>query len=718
MTPGLPDIAIASDTRDSIRLVMRAPGASTLTLLALPWLLVLINPSWLLTAPGNIDPWIYFGFFGNLPDYLRVFGDTYYASRLAWIVPGALVHELMPPLAARYVLHVGVFYVALFAIHFTLRRTVGPRAALFASILIGCYTYFLRAMGWDYVDGAGIAYYAVALACLTAAIEARRRWLPLACAGGAFAGAFHSNVAWSMLLPALACYYAVTTRAAAGRVRSDWLPAAAGAALVTLLLGVVSVANSGQFWFFVPSIKHVLFLSEQTRTYETNPEVWLAAVRILAVPVLVFVAALGYRVARGARETTLGRLACDHYTIACVLVVAPDLAGRALLQNPLYLTYTLPGMALAIGVLFRDAIDRLSRAQFGGLVTIMLAALSVPLLPVPAFRMAPADLAPAIAVMVGVLVAATAAGLWLRRSPTWSSAITFAVCAGAVNMIMADPQLEFWDLRGREHRYRAIVAAADTIRAVDPDVTARFWYDEAAPLGHVFMSIASTRLFGYRLISTRFPSLRGQPSGADASIAAGQRLLLLTSDPAALNEANAALRTRQLAVIALAAHEFAEGDVRFSLLSLRVVLDRGPLAERPLPVSVGVFLDGSTRRAAARVAVDAGQDLIEITTNHSTYDFQIVSRPIAVMSGRRHVVEFDLQIPKGGAGVHVVGARTQAVLASHYWCNQMDAATPQGFTFEASRDDPDVYVALSNCGSPAPVVSEFSVRRLQIWPHR
>ena len=140
-----------------LELVMRAPRASTLTLLALPWLLVLINPSWLLTAPGNIDPWIYFGFFGNFPDYLRVFGDTYYASRLAWIVPGTLVHEMMPPLAARYVLHVGVFYVALFAIHFTLRRTAGPRAALFASILIGCDTYFLRAVGWDYVDGAGIA---------------------------------------------------------------------------------------------------------------------------------------------------------------------------------------------------------------------------------------------------------------------------------------------------------------------------------------------------------------------------------------------------------------------------------------------------------------------------------------------------------------------------------------------------------------------------------
>ena len=698
---------------------MRAPRASTLTLLALPWLLVLINPTWLLTAPGNIDPWIYFGFFRNLPDYLRAFGDTYYASRLAWIVPGALVYELVPSPAAKYVLHVGCYYVALFAIHFTVRRTAGPRAALFAAVLIGCYTYFLRAMGWDYVDGAGIAYYAVALACLTAAIEARRRWLLLACAGGAFAGAFHSNVAWALLLPALGWSYVATMRAAAGRVLVDWLLAAAGAALVTLVLGVVSVANGGQFWFFMPSIEHAVLLSETTRRYDPNPAVWQAAVRIMTVPVLVFVAALGHRVARGARETTLGRLACDHYLIACVLVVAPDFAGRTLLQNPLYLTFTLPGMALVIGVLYRNALDRLSRAQFGGLVAVLLAALSVPLLPVRSVRWVLLLVTPrGLAQSIALLVAAILAAFWLRRFPKWSSAIVFALCAGIANTILVDPQMDIWDLPRREHRYRAIVAAADTIRAVDPDVTARFWYDEAAPLGHVFTSIASTRLLGYRMVSTRFPALRSQPSGPDASLEVGQHLLLLTSDPEALNEATAALRGRQLGVTALAAHEFAEGDVRFSLLSLRVVFDREAFAERPLPVSADVFLDGSTRRAAERVAVDAGQDLIAITTNHSTYDFQIVSRPIAVRPGRRHVVEFDLQILKGGAGVHVVGARTQALLGSHYWCSPMTAATPQRLTFDASPADPDVYVALSNCGSPAPVVSEFSVRRLQIWPYR
>ena len=116
--------------------------------------------------------------------------------------------------------------------------------------------------------------------------------------------------------------------------------------------------------------------------------------------------------------------------------------------------------------------------------------------------------------------------------------------------------------------------------------------------------------------------------------------------------------------------------------------------------------------------MDAEQDLIEITTNHSTYDFQIVSRPIPVMSGRRHVVEFDLQIRKGGAGVHVVGTTTQTLLGSNYWCAPMDPAMPQRLTFDAAKDDPEVYVVLSNCGSPAAVVSEFSVRRLQIWPYR
>src|SRR5262249_11518273 len=154
----------------------------------------------MLTHPTTVDGWSYFGFFTNFAQFLRLFTETYYATRLAWIVPGAMAHHLLPPMAANRVLHLAVYYAAVFALYYTLRRTVGRRAALIVAIATGCYSYFLRAVGWHYVDGAGLAYYSLAIAGLTAAIAVRHRRLALACAGG-WVGAARPTDARGPLMP-------------------------------------------------------------------------------------------------------------------------------------------------------------------------------------------------------------------------------------------------------------------------------------------------------------------------------------------------------------------------------------------------------------------------------------------------------------------------------------------------------------------------------------
>ena len=134
-------------------------------------------------------------------------------------------------------------------------------------------------------------------------------------------------------------------------------------------------------------------------------------------------------------------------------------------------------------------------------------------------------------------------------------------------------------------------------------------------------------------------------------------------------------------------------------------------------MSTDVFVQGSETVSAIRVGVDAIQDVVQITTNRSTYDWQLVSRPIPVTPSRRHLADFELRIPTGGAGFHVIATKTQTVLASRYWCEPVVTSTHQQLAFDTGSND-SVRFVLSNCGSPDPVVSDFEVKRMQVWPYR
>src|SRR5262249_52954355 len=124
-------------------------------LLGLPWLLLLINCDWAVVDPlsGWLDPWIYTGFFLNLRHHLHLFPGTYYGSRLGWVIPGYVVHHAFSPVVANYILRLALFYGTILPLYFVLRETVHRRAALVGAMMMGCYTWFLFSIGWDYVDG-------------------------------------------------------------------------------------------------------------------------------------------------------------------------------------------------------------------------------------------------------------------------------------------------------------------------------------------------------------------------------------------------------------------------------------------------------------------------------------------------------------------------------------------------------------------------------------
>jgi hypothetical protein len=132
-------------------------------ILILPILVLARNTSYIYTAAGYIDPWVYYGYMKHLVAFKgSLFPGTYYGSRLSWILPGALIHAILPPVPANYVLHLAVFFTAVFSLYWLLKEALDRRIAILSAICLALYPYFWAAIGWDYVDGAGIAYYLLA----------------------------------------------------------------------------------------------------------------------------------------------------------------------------------------------------------------------------------------------------------------------------------------------------------------------------------------------------------------------------------------------------------------------------------------------------------------------------------------------------------------------------------------------------------------------------
>ena len=71
--------------------------ASHLILLALPWLLLALNPNWPFGNAYNLDPWLYWTHARTYPTF-QVAWQGYYGERLPMILPAYLFHHLFTPI--------------------------------------------------------------------------------------------------------------------------------------------------------------------------------------------------------------------------------------------------------------------------------------------------------------------------------------------------------------------------------------------------------------------------------------------------------------------------------------------------------------------------------------------------------------------------------------------------------------------------------------------
>ena len=120
---------------------LRDPGLVVLAVL--PLVLLTVDSDWIFSGPHR-DAWIYYGYFRNAVFYLRQFQEVYYSSRLAVILPGFLLHHLLPPLMANLVLHLALYWAAVLSFYLVVKKTFGVRVALLTGLALGCHPYLLK----------------------------------------------------------------------------------------------------------------------------------------------------------------------------------------------------------------------------------------------------------------------------------------------------------------------------------------------------------------------------------------------------------------------------------------------------------------------------------------------------------------------------------------------------------------------------------------------
>ena len=251
-----------------------------ITILSIPFFLLLINNTWIYAKYANLDEWTYVGY-GY--DYLdpTFLATNYKISRLPWVLLEALVRGAFPPLISSWILAFGVLALGNIALYFALRIPFGRLPALFAGIFIAGLTFMHANGGADYHNTLAGAFYCFAM--LFSARCARQQFSPrdLVFFGASIGLSIHTNPVFINLAPILVAQYLLLYHWQYKEF-PPLVPAALsatfGAVAVTLLLGFVNFSLGRQFLFFSEQLKLVSSFiadrSQQKQWWEPWSSFW------------------------------------------------------------------------------------------------------------------------------------------------------------------------------------------------------------------------------------------------------------------------------------------------------------------------------------------------------------------------------------------------------------------------------------------------------------
>ncbi len=587
-------------------------------MLLLPAFLCLVVPDWIFTVGSissiaQIDPYVYLGYMRNLGHLITIFGNTYQASRLPFIIPGYICYKIFPPLVANYVLHLGFYYLALFSLYFTLRLAVDRRTALLTTMLMGFYPYFLAAMGWDYIDGAGIAYFLLTLLLLTMAAKStptakitknlkqrgsqrisNKCGLLLLLAGMSLAALIHTNMFLLLMIPALAIYFLVMRPQSWISMLMSALIVTDGVILATIFLGAVSVLAGGSFLFFKPSMNMIGYFIMVGNIWLAHGNTWLQQVPFMVFPFFICLTSLLFL------TVSLLRIKADSSKMNSILQVARDnifglchllnflimfvlqLRGQPVFQLQYYASYLLPTAFLAAGHQLTAIFSRLSKSQYRLIAILTISLLTASYL---AYYQTPLhsiiNCADSMWYTSAILVAGAICLIIVakRRQILNISLVIIATVFFSLTPIILIAtnchKITYCACDQSKNDFLAVIKSDDLISPYDTTGNLRFWFSRTEPLGGLYTAITSTHFWASRLINSKFPeivkeNLPHEHLGTLINTPPETDIVILSSDKNALSQANAALNGLGLKANLIGTEEITQGPINFAMTFIRV----------------------------------------------------------------------------------------------------------------------------------------------------
>jgi hypothetical protein len=560
---------------------------------------ILSSPPWIFTPDGN-DQWIYHGYFLHLKHHIAAFDGLYYGTRLAWILPGYIAHSLLPTLVANTVLRVILYWTSVVSVFFFIRRFYGTRCGLISSLLLCANPDFLSAVGWDYVDGAGIAYALLGFEELGAAIAShnfpRAAVLRAGLAGVAFAGAVHSTI--FLLILAAPIMILLVGRAGRRAVPLGTYTLLGGLFLTTCL-GLCSLALGGRFLFFAPSLNAGISIIKVNPFY-VDPSIWISEAWWLVIPSAISLATLAtiprWLAAHGEPGSDNRGRVVDA---SCLLTISIAFVGLTALKSPVlqqsfYASYLVIFIPFGIGAIIARRLDSWNSAKFRvlaagcGLLALLVGTNAGSWLPAPLATVYHGietwpGLSPSTFTLVLAAAIAAASYLSLR-----------SMAKAAVMLVASVAALHIGHIRLRESPdgkysrdiYLDVDHTSRELARLSSGKPLWFWYSYSPEKDQHYTSIAFTYLWAYRLLGRNLPDVAGLRFDA---VKRGAYLAIMESDGALLEQAITALQSHGVALERITSLVSVVGLNRYVISLVRVTgVDIPPTVYNVAP-GVGAF---------------------------------------------------------------------------------------------------------------------------------
>jgi len=553
---------------------------TAIVFLLLPSILLVAHAYILISPIGTIDPWLYLGYKLDLVGHLKAFPGYYYGSRLPALLPGSLLHSVLPPLAANYVDHLLFYCISIVSLFFVVKSCAGVRSGLIAVILMGYYCFFLQAVGWDYIDGAGNTYLLSTLAFVTYSMKSSRPRTLLLLAGASFGLAVFTNLFLAIFAPVFALFFwSAKKRESIKKFVVELIFVSSGFVIVTLALCLVNFIMVGDFLFFGPSL---VFVKNSVGFLKENPwripgALWLLEARHLMLPMFVFVGSVLFLIRhlmKGNGEVTTGRVSLELAFVAVgAIMILCQFLGMNVLQIYYYSSYVIPFMFPVIGIWSRPFVVKLTTRQFALVAIFMMILMTLSLSSEMVRRtnqLGELQVFWSIALFFVVLV--TLLVLRKRLVGLLLSICALALAYSSLSSFGSELGSPIPHTKGRDS-FLAVVKGVQLVKEADPKYGIRFWYDANESFGPVYRGISSAYLWGPRLVNESYPDLRDvfDPS-RQVQLGARTKVLILSEKEKSVQDVNRALGPLSLTAKAVKRDSVCLANINFKTLLIETII--------------------------------------------------------------------------------------------------------------------------------------------------